>query len=149
MVWSMKKASFFLSVVVFQLAAAHASVVWQLPAAAPELTGEGCAAEAVRLYRAGCPAAAVDLARPLAETGDADACFLIAFAMEAREPAKLSRAQAMEHYYRKAAEEENFFLRGFNYLFIMKKPEAPAAARAKRKHGGKPKAWFKYRRPKG
>jgi len=26
--------------------------------------------------------------------------------------------------YRKAAEEENFFLRGFNYLFIMKRPEA-------------------------
>lgn len=27
--------------------------------------------------------------------------------------------------YRKAAEEENFFLRGFNYLFIMFKPEQP------------------------
>lgn len=50
--------------------------------------------------------------------------------------------------YRRAAEEENFFLRGFNYLFIMRKAEAPAAPRAKKKHGGKPKAWFKYRRPK-
>ncbi len=27
--------------------------------------------------------------------------------------------------YRKAAEEGNFFLRGFNYLFIAQKPEAP------------------------
>jgi DNA modification methylase len=26
--------------------------------------------------------------------------------------------------YRKAAEEGNFFLRGFNYLFIMRKPES-------------------------
>jgi DNA modification methylase len=31
--------------------------------------------------------------------------------------------------YRRAAEEGNFFLRGFNYLFIMKKPAAPARAR--------------------
>ncbi|HZW07083.1 MAG TPA: class I SAM-dependent methyltransferase [Phycisphaerales bacterium] len=34
---------------------------------------------------------------------------------------KLSRGN-----WHKAAEEGNFFLRGFNYLFIMKKPEAPA-----------------------
>ena len=27
--------------------------------------------------------------------------------------------------YRKAADEGNFYLRGFNYLFIMQKPEAP------------------------
>jgi adenine-specific DNA-methyltransferase len=31
--------------------------------------------------------------------------------------------------YRKAAEEENFFLRGFNYLFIMRKPDATSAAK--------------------
>lgn len=30
--------------------------------------------------------------------------------------------------YRKAAEEGNFFLRGFNYLFVMQKPQKPAAA---------------------
>jgi hypothetical protein len=50
--------------------------------------------------------------------------------------------------YRMAAERENFFLRGFNYLFIMRKAEA-SAPRAKRKGGGKPKPWFKYRKPKG
>jgi hypothetical protein len=33
--------------------------------------------------------------------------------------------------YRKAAEEENFFLRGFNYLFIMYKE-----ARRKKRMGG-------------
>jgi hypothetical protein len=31
--------------------------------------------------------------------------------------------------YRKAAEEGNFFLRGFNYLFILRKPEAAAQRR--------------------
>jgi hypothetical protein len=31
--------------------------------------------------------------------------------------------------YRKAAEEGNFFLRGFNYLFIVRKPDDFAAAR--------------------
>ena len=31
--------------------------------------------------------------------------------------------------YRKAAEEENFFLRGFNYLFIMRKLSDPLAVK--------------------
>jgi hypothetical protein len=31
--------------------------------------------------------------------------------------------------YRKAAEEGNFFLRGFNYLFIMRKPTEVARTR--------------------
>lgn len=41
--------------------------------------------------------------------------------------------------YRKAAEEGNFFLRGFNYLFIVRKPQAagqPAHPPARR-HGGR------------
>jgi adenine-specific DNA-methyltransferase len=33
--------------------------------------------------------------------------------------------------YRKAAEEGNFFLRGFNYLFILRKPEASPAPRSR------------------
>jgi DNA modification methylase len=31
--------------------------------------------------------------------------------------------------YRKAADEGNFFLRGFNYLFVMRKPNGPASAK--------------------
>jgi hypothetical protein len=31
--------------------------------------------------------------------------------------------------YRKAADEGNFFLRGFNYLFILRKPEAGLSAK--------------------
>jgi len=33
--------------------------------------------------------------------------------------------------YRKAAEEQNFFLRGFNYLFIMRKPESQTTTKAR------------------
>lgn len=35
--------------------------------------------------------------------------------------------------YRKAAEDGNFFLRGFNYLFIAQKPAAPAGTGARRR----------------
>ncbi len=44
--------------------------------------------------------------------------------------------------YRKAAEEGGFFLRGFNYLFIMRKPLPPSAAGAapsSKRRGGKPR----------
>jgi hypothetical protein len=50
-----------------------------------------------------------------------------------RHNAKLQRGN-----WRKAAEEGNFFLRGFNYLFIMKKQDADGdeeTARAARKSG--------------
>lgn len=51
--------------------------------------------------------------------------------------------------YRRAAEEGNFFLRGFNYLFVMRKPSTThASPKLKRPGVGKPKAWFKYRKPK-
>lgn len=43
--------------------------------------------------------------------------------------------------YRRAADEGNFFLRGFNYLFIMRKPDVPPPAPKRRrrgKPGGKP-----------
>ncbi len=93
-----------LAVVVLPVMAGRVSGAWELPAALPEVTGKRGAEEAVRLCRAGCPAAAADVARPLAEQGDGDAWFVLAYVMEAREPAKLSRAQAMDHHYRKAAE---------------------------------------------
>ena len=35
--------------------------------------------------------------------------------------------------YRKAADEGNFFLRGFNYLFIMQKEKKPAKPPVKKK----------------
>lgn len=77
---------------------------YALPAAPPEITGDGRARPAVERFLAGCPAAAADLARPLAGNGEVDALFLLAYAMEGKEPAKLSRGMAMDHYYRKAAE---------------------------------------------
>jgi ubiquinone/menaquinone biosynthesis C-methylase UbiE len=38
--------------------------------------------------------------------------------------------------YRKAAEEGNFFLRGFNYLFIAQKPERGRGAERPSRRGG-------------
>jgi hypothetical protein len=40
--------------------------------------------------------------------------------------------------YHKAAEEQNFFLRGFNYLFLLQKPEKaqqPQRERGERRRG--------------
>ena len=50
--------------------------------------------------------------------------------------------------YRRAAEEGNFFLRGFNYVFIMRKPAPRLPPKSKPRGGGGPKPWFKYRKPK-
>ncbi len=47
--------------------------------------------------------------------------------------------------YRKAAAEENFFLRGFNYLFIMQKAPCPVRPRMKR---AKHKPALRRRKPK-
>lgn len=49
-----------------------------------------------------------------------------------RHNAKLKRGN-----WHKAAEQENFFLRGFNYLFIMKKEDKPAPGPAKPARPGK------------
>jgi adenine-specific DNA-methyltransferase len=40
--------------------------------------------------------------------------------------------------YRKAADEGNFYLRGFNYLFIMKKPGAAPAGKGSRRAPNRP-----------
>ena len=75
----------------------------QLPVALPKVIRDGPAKVAVKMFREGRRAAAVELARSLSESGDPDASFLVAFSMEGKEPAKLSRGQAMDYYYRKAA----------------------------------------------
>ncbi len=52
--------------------------------------------------------------------------------------------------YRKAADEGNFFLRGFNYLFIMRKPPAPATppnAPGRAARGASARAYRDKKRP--
>lgn len=93
-----------LHIAIFSVMAARGSEPYNVPAVIPEVAENSPAGAAVWKFRLGSRSAAVEMARPLADGGDADALFLIAFAMESKEPAKLSRGQAMDYYYRKAAE---------------------------------------------
>jgi TPR repeat protein len=63
---------------------------------------EGPAKEAMDAFQAGRHAKAVDLAKPLAEQGNAEALYLMGFAHESGKGAEQSREKALE-YYRKAA----------------------------------------------
>jgi TPR repeat protein len=78
-------------------------VAGQIPAAPPRATHGSPAEKAITAYRDGRPYSAAKLARPLAENGDPDALFLMALLLDStREPLRLSRGQAMIHYYRLA-----------------------------------------------
>jgi uncharacterized protein len=64
---------------------------------------EGPAKEAMDAFQAGRHAKAVELAKPLAEQGNAEALYLLGFAHESGQGIEASREKALE-YYRKAAE---------------------------------------------
>ncbi len=64
---------------------------------------EGPAKEAMEAFQSGRHAKAVELARPLAEQGNAEALYLLGFAHESGQGVEASREKALE-YYRKAAE---------------------------------------------
>ncbi len=63
---------------------------------------EGPAKEALETFQAGRHAQAVELAKPLADQGNADALYLLGFASETGKGLEASRDKAVE-YYRKAA----------------------------------------------
>ena len=71
-------------------------------AAALPTGGAGPAKEAIDAFQAGRHAKAVELAKPLAEKGNADALYLLGFAHETGKGAEVSRDKALE-FYRKAA----------------------------------------------
>lgn len=74
-----------------------------IPASQPTVAPGRPARAAIDAYREGRRSTAVQLARPLAESGDPDALFLMGFTLESlREPARKSRGQAMDYYYRQA-----------------------------------------------
>lgn len=76
----------------------------QVPVAPPASLAGSPACKAIAAMREGRPAAAVEMAKPLAAKGDGEALFLLGFALESMlEPPRQSRGQAMDHYYRKAA----------------------------------------------
>lgn len=70
--------------------------------AAVPASAEGPAKEAMEAFQAGRHAKAVDLARPLAEQGNAEALYLMGFAHESGQGVDADREKALE-FYRKAA----------------------------------------------
>lgn len=75
----------------------------ELPMAMPDALPGSPAGAATEAFRKGWLSRAVELATPLAEHGNAEALFLLGLAKEAFAPAKLSRRQAMDFFYRRAA----------------------------------------------
>lgn len=76
----------------------------ELPIAPPQIgSTDETLRQAADLYRHGMKDSATGLAKPLADKGDKDAWFLIGLLLEEDAPARLSRAQAMDLAYRKAA----------------------------------------------
>jgi len=75
------------------------------PALAPDKT-DSPAKEALELFGQGRHHAAIAAARPLAEAGDPDALFLLAFASETGQGTEISRENALS-FYLKAAEKDH------------------------------------------
>src|SRR5688572_5477440 len=65
--------------------------------------GSSPAKEAMKAFEAGRHAKAVELAKPLADQGNAEALYLMGFAHESGKGVEASRDKALE-YYRKAAD---------------------------------------------
>lgn len=76
------------------------------PTAAAPVAVEGPAKEAMEAFQAGNHEKAVELAKPLAESGNADALYLMGFASETGQGLETSKDKAME-FYRKAAAAKN------------------------------------------
>ncbi len=70
--------------------------------AAVPAEAEGPAKEAMEAFKAGRHAKAVELAKPLADQGNAEAIYLLGFASESGQGVEASKEKALE-YYRKAA----------------------------------------------
>lgn len=84
-------------------AAAATSLPVEDTASAAAADSSGPAKEALDAFRNGRHAAAVELAKPLAEKGNPDALFLLGVASESGQGSEQSREKALE-YYRKASE---------------------------------------------
>jgi TPR repeat protein len=87
---------------VVSTAPAAVSLGTEAPASVPEVA-EGPAKAALDAFREGRHAVGVDLAKPLAEKGNADALFLLGFAAETGQGAPASRDAALENYQKAAA----------------------------------------------
>jgi TPR repeat protein len=97
------KAILLVTLAASLLGATRLPAAGPVPAAAPRADPDSPAAAAIAAYRDGRSNAALELARPLAAQGNAGALFLMGLLLDStREPLRLSRGQAMIHYYRQA-----------------------------------------------
>ena len=95
----------FLFAVLPMLTQAAVSLPADSTAALPAET-DGPAKEAMQAFQDGRHAKAVELAKPLADSGNADALYLLGFAHESGQGAEASREKALE-FYGKAAEAKH------------------------------------------
>ncbi len=91
-----------LSLATITAAPAAVSLGTDAPVAQPD-AAEGPAKAALDAYREGRHSAGVELAKPLAEKGNADALFLLGFAAETGQGLPASRDAALENYQKAAA----------------------------------------------
>lgn len=73
------------------------------PLPIPRISRESPLWGAVEAYRNRWDFTAIELAAPFADKGDPDALFLMGLTRETQQPARQSRGQAIEYFYRKAA----------------------------------------------
>ena len=96
-----KSLLFALALATSTVAPAAVSLGTDAPATVP--VAEGPAKAALDAYREGRHSVGVELAKPLAEKGNADALFLLAFAAETGQGLAASRDAALENYKKAAA----------------------------------------------
>lgn len=105
----MRNKSFFRAVALTALITLPLRAAVSLPAetmAATPTAAEGPAKEAMDAFAAGRHSKAVDLAKPLADEGNADALYLMGFAYESGKGVEADRSKAVE-YYRKGADRKH------------------------------------------
>jgi len=92
-------------------------------AAAPAAV-EGPAKEAMDAFAAGRHAKALELARPLAEQGNADALYLMGFAYESGKSIPMDRDKAVEYYRKAAAKKHKDAIYRLSFILLASDKEA-------------------------
>jgi TPR repeat protein len=101
------KPTLFLFAVLCPVAIAQSKDVYLGPTVLPRIADSSAAHAAFEAYRSGEVSKALEMARPLADHGDGDACFLLGFSAEEGYSRSPSRLQAMAYYYQRAAAAGN------------------------------------------
>lgn len=84
---------------------------------------EGPAKSAMEAFQAGRHAKAVELAKPLAEAGNAEALYILGFAHESGQGAEASKEKAMEYYRKAAAGKHKDAVYRLSFILLASKKE--------------------------